>query len=155
VSTGSEVRDAGFDELDPRTLYGILALRSDVFVVEQNCPYLDPDGRDLEPGARQLWIEHGGVVIATLRLLFGDGTARIGRVATARSARGRGLAALLVRRAIELAGEREVVMGAQSYLETWYGGLGFVRDGADYDEDGIPHLPMRLRRGSSSGPAPT
>jgi ElaA protein len=157
VSTDDPVRDAATDDLDARTLYGILALRSAVFVVEQNCVYLDPDGRDLEPTTRQLWIERDGAVLATLRLLLDGaaGPARIGRVATATSARGSGLAARLVRRAIELAGDREVVMGAQSYLEQWYGALGFVRDGPDYDEDGIPHLPMRLRRGSSSGPAPT
>jgi ElaA protein len=158
VSTDDEVRDAATEDLDARTLYGILALRSAVFVVEQNCVYLDPDGRDLEPSARQLWIERDGVVAATLRLLLdreNAGPARIGRVATAMDARGHGLAARLVRRAIELAGNREVVMGAQAYLENWYAGLGFVRDGDDYDEDGIPHLPMRLRRGSSSGPGPT
>ena len=56
-------------DLDPATLYRILALRSDVFVVEQDCVYPDPDGRDLEPDARQLWIERDGAVVATLRLL--------------------------------------------------------------------------------------
>jgi ElaA protein len=54
-----------------------------------------------------------------------------------------------------LSGEREVVLGAQSYLETWYAEFGFVRDGDDYLDDGIPHLPMRLRRGSASAPSPT
>jgi ElaA protein len=51
-----------------------------------------------------------------------------------------------MRRALELAGEREVVLGAQSYLAEWYAGFGFVRDGEDYVEDGIPHVPMRLAR---------
>jgi hypothetical protein len=46
-----EVQDAATDALDARTLYGILALRAAVFVVEQDCVYLDPDGRDLEPGS--------------------------------------------------------------------------------------------------------
>jgi ElaA protein len=155
VSSDDEIHDAAFDDLRPRTLYEVLALRSDVFVVEQDCPYLDPDGRDLEPGARQLWVEQDGAVVATLRLLVNDRTARIGRVATARSARGQGLAGRLMMRALQLAGDREVVLGAQAYLEQWYGGFGFVRDGDDYVEDGIPHLPMRLRRGSSSGPGPT
>jgi ElaA protein len=155
VSIDSEIHDAAFDDLPPRTLYAILALRSDVFVVEQDCPYLDPDGRDLEAGARQLWVERDGAVVATLRLLSADGTLRIGRVATARSARGQGLAGRLMKRALQLAGDREVVLGAQAYLEKWYGGFGFVRDGDDYVEDGIPHLPMRLRRGSSYGPVPT
>lgn len=142
-----DVRDAPVADIGPETLYRILALRSDVFVVEQDCVYLDLDGRDLEPGARQFWIEQDGSVLATLRLLRDpDGTARIGRVATARSARGSGLAAALMRRALEFAPDGDVVLGAQTYLEKWYGRFGFVRDGADYDEDGIPHLPMRLVR---------
>jgi ElaA protein len=156
VSTDVRVHDAGIDDLEPRTLYEILALRSDVFVVEQDCPYLDPDGRDLEPGARQLWIEHDGAVVATLRLLeTAAGAARIGRVATARNARGQGLAKQLMGRALQLCRGRDVVLNAQSYLEQWYVDLGFVRDGDDYLEDGIPHLPMRLRRESSSAPGPT
>jgi ElaA protein len=138
-----DVRLSAAADLDPVTLYRILALRSDVFVVEQDCAYLDPDGRDLEPEALQLWIERDGNVLATLRLLLDDpGTVRIGRVATARAARGGGLAALLMRRALELAGERTVVLGAQAYLAEWYARFGFVRDGADYLEDGILHVPM-------------
>ena len=89
-----DVHDALLVDLDPVTLYRILALRSAVFVVEQNCVYLDPDDRDLEPDARQLWIERDATVVATLRLLHdADGTVRLGRVATAPSARGSGLAA--------------------------------------------------------------
>lgn len=142
-----DVRDAATADLDARTLYGILALRAAVFVVEQNCVYLDPDGRDLEPGARQLWIERDGTVAATLRLLRDpDGSARIGRVATAATARRAGLAEALMRRALELVPAGDVRLGAQSYLEGWYARFGFVRDGDDYLEDGIPHLPMRLRR---------
>jgi ElaA protein len=148
-----DVRAALLTELDAATLYGILALRSAVFVLEQDCVYLDPDGRDLEPTARQLWIERDGSVVATLRMLDDeDGAVRIGRVATARHARGDGLAVDLMRRALELAGDREVVLGAQAYLAGWYGRLGFVRDGADYVEDGIAHLPMRLKREPSAEP---
>jgi ElaA protein len=142
-----DVRDAPTAELDVRTLYRILALRAAVFVVEQNCVYLDLDGRDLEPTSRQLWIERDGAVVATLRILQNpDGETRIGRVATAPSARRSGLAGALMRRALELRPTGEVTLGAQAYLADWYGRFGFVRDGADYLEDGIPHLPMRLRR---------
>ncbi len=132
-------------ELDPATLYRILQLRTDVFVVEQNCVYADLDGRDLEPDARQLWIAApSGAVLATLRLLTDpNGDARIGRVVTAASARGERLAAALMQRAIELAGARPIVLAAQSYLEAWYAGFGFARDGAEFVEDGIPHVPMR------------
>jgi ElaA protein len=142
------VLDATTGELDAATLYRILQLRTDVFVVEQECPYPELDGRDLEPDARQLWIERDGEIAATLRLLRDpDGTARIGRVATARSARGAGLAAQLMDRALELAGPGEVVLDAQSYLEQWYARFGFVRDGAEYLEDGIAHVPMRRSAG--------
>ena len=142
-----DIQDASLAELDPATLYRVLALRSEVFVLEQDCVYLDLDGRDLEPTARQLWVERGGEVVATLRLLVDDErTRRIGRVATAKTARGTGLAAQLMRRALELCEGFDVVLDAQAYLYEWYARFGFVRDGADFVEDGIPHVPMRLAR---------
>ncbi|HEU5266143.1 MAG TPA: GNAT family N-acetyltransferase [Jatrophihabitans sp.] len=141
---GTEVHDAAVAELDAATLYAILALRAEVFVVEQQCVYLDPDGRDLEPSARQLWVTRDGAVIGTLRLLVDpDGAVRIGRVSTRRDARGSGIAAALVARALQLAGARDVVLDAQTYLFDWYARFGFVRAGADFLDDGIPHVPMR------------
>jgi ElaA protein len=143
----TSVHDAALVEIDPVTLYRILALRSAVFVVEQQCPYPDADGRDLEPEARQVWVDRDGDVVATLRLVAdADGSVRVGRVSTAANARGSGLAAALMRRALELAGPRTVVLDAQSYLADWYGRLGFVRDGEEFLEDGIPHVPMRRER---------
>jgi len=142
---GPAVRHARLAGIDPVTLYRLLALRSAVFVLEQDCAYLDLDGRDAEPDAVQLWIDgDDGAVLATARLLTApDGSARIGRVATARHARGTGLAAGLVLRAVELAGGRDVVLDAQAHLHDWYARLGFVRDGAEFVEDGIAHIPMR------------
>jgi ElaA protein len=142
-----EVRDAALAEVDPATLYRILALRSAVFVVEQSCVYLDLDGRDLEASARQLWIEGpSGDVLATLRLLVdADGQYRIGRVATAPGARSRGLAARLMDRALEIVGGGPVVLGAQTYLVDWYARFGFAPSGVEYLEDGIPHTPMTRR----------
>jgi ElaA protein len=121
-----------------------------VFVVEQQCPYLDLDGRDIEPATQHLWIEESGEVVATLRLLRdGDGTRRIGRVATAPPARGRGLAGMLMRRAMELCAAEDpaatLELHAQSHLADWYAGFGFVRTGEEYVDDGIPHTVMRLR----------
>ncbi|MEO6887004.1 MAG: GNAT family N-acetyltransferase [Jatrophihabitantaceae bacterium] len=151
------IRDSAIAHLDPGTLYRILRLRVDVFVVEQNCPYPELDGRDLEPDARQLWVERSGEVVATLRLLrdlvlatpggtgHGAGVVRIGRVATAPAARGQGLATELIRRAIELAGTFEIVLDAQAHLQDWYASFGFARDGQEYLEDGIAHVPMRRR----------
>jgi ElaA protein len=134
-------------QMDPGTLYRVLKLRVDVFVVEQRCPYPELDGRDLEPGTRQLWVERDGEVLVTLRLLTESGRqARIGRVATAPAARSQGLARRLMLRALELAGDQDVVLDAQTYLEAWYTQFGFGRVGPDYVEDGIPHVPMRLVR---------
>lgn len=142
-----EVRHGRFGELDAATAYRILALRSAVFVVEQECVYIDLDGRDLEPDAVQLWIERAGDVIATLRLLRDEnGEFRIGRVATAPSARGGGLAERLMRAALELCGGEAVVLNAQAYLANWYARLGFAVDGEEFLDDGIPHVPMRLVR---------
>jgi ElaA protein len=138
------VRSAGVDDLDVRTLHAILRLRVDVFVVEQTCPYPEIDGRDVEAATVQWWWEEDGEVLACLRVLREpDGGARIGRVATAVRARGRGLAATLIRAALAGLGD-DVVLGAQSHLVDWYRRLGFVPDGEEYDEDGIPHTPMRL-----------
>jgi ElaA protein len=138
------LHDAPVTQIDAPTLYRILALRVDVFVVEQNCVYPELDGRDLEPTTRLVWAERDSTVVATLRLLVNeDGTGRIGRVATAVSARGQGIAAQLVTRAIELAGGHEVILHAQAHLADWYARFGFVRDGADFIDDGIPHTPMR------------
>ncbi|MCW2495475.1 GNAT family N-acetyltransferase [Jatrophihabitans sp.] len=138
------VYDAPLAEIDPVTLYKILRLRSDVFVVEQECVYLDLDGRDLEPSARQVWAEEDDEVLAGLRLLVdADGSARIGRVVTAPSARGAGHAAALMQRALELSVGVPVVLEAQSHLAGWYARFGFEVSGPDYVEDGIPHTPMR------------
>ncbi len=141
----TQLHEARFADLTPGQLYGILRLRVDVFVVEQNCPYPELDGRDTEPGTVHLWAaDDDGTVLATIRVLENGADRAIGRVATAVPARGRGLSAQLVRRGIELCGGRTVDIGAQAYLEGWYERFGFRRSGPDYVEDGIPHLPMRL-----------
>ncbi|MGG5260556.1 GNAT family N-acetyltransferase [Phycicoccus avicenniae] len=143
----STVRSAPTLELTPEVLYALMRLRQDVFVLEQECLYPDLDGRDLEPGTVQWWAEDGsGEVVATLRALDDGGdVVRIGRVATAREARGAGIARELVV-AVLAATRGPVVLDAQSHLEHWYARLGFARDGAEFLDDGIPHVPMRLAR---------
>jgi ElaA protein len=141
------VHAAAFDELDPLTLYRLLQLRVAVFVVEQACPYPELDGRDLEPATVHLWVERDGEPEAYLRILQeADGTARIGRVVTARERRGVGLAAGLMRHALTLTEPAAVVLNAQSYLTGWYEDLGFEVDGPEFMDDGILHTPMRLAR---------
>jgi len=138
-----DVQVAAFAELPADTAYRLWALRSEVFIVEQDCPYLDLDGRDAEPSTRHLWVERGGEPVATLRLLDEGAHLRIGRVATRAAHRGAGLAAALVEAALALAGERAVVLDAQSHLVDWYTGFGFEPSGRGFVEDGIPHTPMR------------
>jgi len=133
-----------FDELSAAQLYKLLAMRQRVFVVEQNCAYLDADGVD--PASRHLWAEAAdGAVCAYVRIVpaalkFAE--VSIGRVITAPEARGMGLGRELMRRAIEACGAVPIRIGAQAHLEKFYGELAFVRASDVYDEDGIPHIEM-------------
>ncbi len=142
------VRSACFAELRPDALYGILRLRSEVFVVEQGCVYLDADGRDCDPSTVHWWIEDpatGAGVVACARLVRErDGGSRVGRVVTRASHRRRGLAGSVVDAALRVA-PRPVTVHAQAHLEGWYARrFGFVREGDEFLEDGIPHVPMVL-----------
>ncbi|MGV9712406.1 GNAT family N-acetyltransferase [Gordonia sp. NPDC003424] len=147
---GEQLHHSRSVDLDAATLYRILRLRVDVFVVEQACPYPELDGRDLEPQTRQYWIDDADDrVLATLRVLVdppaGDGSPlfRIGRVCTERSRRGQGLTARLMTAALAEIGSAPCVIEAQAYLKEMYGKFGFVPDGEEYLEDGIPHVTMR------------
>ena len=140
-------------ELDREELYGLLALRTAVFVVEQNCPYQEVDDKDRR--AWHLFARDGaGEMLACLRVLEpqpGSGTAVIGRVATAARARGTGLGLELVRRGIQVAWERcrarRIRLEAQSYAQGFYEKAGFRRTQVpEFLEDGIPHVEMVLER---------
>jgi predicted GNAT family N-acyltransferase len=137
------LRRAAFAELTPFEVYGLCRLRVDVFVVEQQCAYPELDGRDLEPSTVHLWFEEDGQVVACIRVLDDGETRAIGRVATAAGFRGQGLSARLMEEGIALCAGRPITLGAQAYLEDWYGRFGFVTSGPGYVEDGIPHVPMR------------
>lgn len=131
-------------EITAAELYPLLRLRVDVFVVEQDCPYPDLDGLDLLDDTRQVWAHEDGEVLGTIRVLRADGTApAIGRVATSAAARGRGVAGALLEHGITLCRpDATIHLHAQAHLEDWYARFGFVRAGENYDEDGIPHVPM-------------
>jgi len=146
---------ARFDELTPRTLYEILALRQQVFVVEQNCPYLDADGRDHDSVHLCGWDEDR--LCAYLRVVapgkrFPEPS--IGRVVTDPSVRRQGLGREVMRRGLQWCGELypglPVRISAQRYLERFYAELGFRTDRAipPYDEDGIPHVEMVFHPGT-------
>lgn len=139
-----------FDELSLRQFHDVMALRQEVFVVEQQCPYLDADGKDLHA-----WhvigtpAGQGTPVAYARRLPVGvsyPGHASIGRVVTAPSERRTGSGRLLMAATLDhLAGllpGDPVKISAQSYLQRFYESFGFVVVGEGYLEDDIAHLPM-------------
>lgn len=132
-------------DLDAEDLYRLLRLRVDVFVVEQQCPYPELDGRDLEPSTRHFWIDSaGGHVLGYLRLLEEpDGTFRIGRVCTAEDARGTGLGRKLMHAVVAEVRSSPAMLSAQTYALDFYQSFGFVEDGERYVADGITHVDMR------------
>ncbi len=137
-----------FKELTVDELYKVLALRSDVFVVEQECIYNDIDGKDLK--STHMWIQENGKIVAYIRIVdkgVSYEEASIGRVVVAKEERGRGLAKKIVREGIkyitEGSSEKKITIGAQEYLKEFYQDLGFVEISDVYDEDGIPHLDMQ------------
>jgi ElaA protein len=139
--------DKAFAELTVDELYAITALRERVFVVEQNCAYLDADG--IDPKCRHLWAEEAGVLRAYARIVPAGVKYKeqaIGRVITAPEARGTGLGKELMQRAIAACASGPIRLGAQAHLERFYRELGFVPASEPYDEDGIPHVQM-LRAG--------
>jgi ElaA protein len=144
-------RWSSFADLGRDELYALLKLRADVFVVEQRCAYADIDGRD--PDARHLlvWTTGREDLAGCLRVFApGSGTSdvRIGRVATAAFARGRGLGRWMMSEALAESARRfgatGIELDAQVASEAFYGRLGFRRVSADFDEDGIMHCTMRF-----------
>ena len=136
-----------FEECSVHEMYELLRLRSEVFVVEQDCVYQDLD--DLDQQAIHLWKEDGGKAVACTRI-FPAGVcyqeASIGRVIVAENHRGGDLGVELMRRSEEvLFGLGEcgpIKIMAQSYLLNWYGKQGYVPFGDEFLEDGIPHTDM-------------
>lgn len=137
-----EIRVASFRDLDATTLYAILKLRVDVFVVEQNCPYPELDGRDLELGTRHVWLALGDEILAYLRILDDGDAERIGRVVTAPNARKDGHASRLMEHALTVIGARPSRLSAQAHLADFYARFGFTVAGPGFLEDDIPHVPM-------------
>ncbi|MBW8901255.1 MAG: GNAT family N-acetyltransferase [Massilia sp.] len=142
---------SSFADLAVADLYEMLALRQQVFVLEQTCLYPDIDG--LDPGAHHLlgWrtVDGKRELAATLRCLAPGAKydeMSLGRVATSPSVRGTGLGRELVAQGIACAEQlhpgHAIRIGAQAHLETFYAGFGFCTVSAPYDEDGIPHIDM-------------
>ncbi len=138
------MHSAPFAALDVFTLYALLRLRSDVFVVEQQCVYPELDGRDTEPETVHVWLtDPAGTVTAYLRVLTEqDGTARIGRVVTSPAHRGQGLAGRLLAEAVTIIGPRAAALNAQTTAVRVYERFGFTLAGPPFLDDGIEHVPM-------------
>lgn len=140
--TSIDVHVDRFEDLDARTAYLLWQLRESVFVVEQRCAYPELDGRDLEEGTWHVWVADEGAPVAYLRILDDDAHLRIGRVLVVGTHRGSGLSGTLMRIALDVIGDRPSRLDAQAPLAGWYGTFGYVVDGPEFLDDGIPHLPM-------------
>ena len=130
-------------------MYQILELRNEVFVVEQNCPYQDCDGKDIKAHHLTGW--DNDILVAYTRLL-GKGISypdavSIGRVATSPKVRRKNIGKQLMLNSIQkiydLYGRVPITIGAQLYLKRFYESFSFVQQGAVYSEDGIPHIIMK------------
>jgi ElaA protein len=142
-----------FNELTIDEFHDIVQLRINIFVVEQNCPYAELDGKDRK--AYHFFGQDGdGRIIAYTRI-FGPGDyyeqPAIGRVVVDHEHRGDGTGNALMKGTIEnmrkLFGDVEIKIGAQKYLVEFYGKLGFTSTGEEYVEDGIPHVHMIRKPG--------
>jgi len=137
-----------FNELSPLILYTIMKARSEVFVVEQNCVYLDADDKDLKAHHLVLWKNNE---LAAYTRLLPPGVSyeetSIGRVLTTSQFRNHGLGKTLMQESIKqcrtLYGNSAIVIGAQLYLKDFYESFGFIQEGEIYLEDNIPHIHMR------------
>lgn len=138
-----------FAELTPDELYAILRLRSEVFVVEQNCVFLDMDNKDQKSHHLMGW--RGSELVGYSRILRAGISyveSSIGRVVTSPAARRLGVGRELLNKSIgtvyTLYGKQPIRIGAQCYLIKFYESFGFVQKGEIYLEDGIEHIEMLL-----------
>jgi ElaA protein len=145
---GLEWHLTSFETLSVQELYDILKLRSEIFVVEQNCVYLDLDGKD--PFGLHLFGRFDGKIVAYCRL-FRPGisfdNASIGRVVVDTNYRDKKWGQELMQEAIASIkthfGESKITIGAQLYLKKFYENQGFVQTSEMYLEDDIPHIEMQ------------
>jgi len=138
-----------FDALTPGELYAILQLRSEVFVVEQNCIFQDMDNKDVFCHHLMCWEKE--TLMAYARIVpagISYAESSIGRIVSSPAARGMGIGKELIRQSISLCytlhGKGIIRIGAQYYLKGFYESFGFGQDSEIYLEDGIEHIEMLL-----------
>jgi ElaA protein len=136
-----------FQSLTVNELYDCLRLRSDIFVVEQECVFLDADNIDQK--CEHMMLLNNKEIVAYARIVppgVSYKEASIGRVVNSKQFRGKGYGKLLMNLAIlncqRLHPSHSIKIGAQFYLKSFYESFGFVSIGAAYDEDGIEHIHM-------------
>ncbi|ASQ47096.1 putative acyltransferase [Legionella clemsonensis] len=126
-------------------LYEILALRSEVFIVEQQCFYQDLDYKD-QDAAHLLMIEEGKLIAYARILSYDNRGMSFGRLVTATSHRGRGLGRQLMDTILSYLKThypfQPIIITAQNYLRPFYETYGFIAEGEPFDLDGIPHICM-------------
>ncbi|HRC33311.1 MAG TPA: GNAT family N-acetyltransferase [Bacteroidia bacterium] len=145
-------RTKKFDELTLDQLYAILKLRMEVFIVEQNCFYLDLD--DVDKVCLHLYATDSADNIAAYARAIPQGavykSSSFGRVVVHPQWRGTGLGKLLTKNVMEVIennfGTTEIKISAQSHLEKFYVSFGFVKCGDEYMDAGILHIPMTILR---------
>lgn len=136
-----------FDQLSVKELYGLLRLREQVFIIEQNCIYPDLDNKD-QKALHILGISNDEIISYSRIFKPGDyfNTASIGRVVTDKSFRNQKVGYTLMQKSItaveQYFGETTITISAQQYLTGFYESLGFVQVGEGYLEDDIPHIRM-------------
>jgi ElaA protein len=138
-----------FENLPPHTLFAIMRGRVDVFVVEQNCPYPELDDVDIFKTTQHIYTLDNMQLMSYARCYEkNDQYSAIGRVLVNDQHRGKGIANKLIGKAIACCTlhwpERDIVIGAQTYLLDFYRSFGFKCIGEAYLEDGIPHQDMLL-----------
>jgi ElaA protein len=141
-----------FIQLTIKELHDLFALRSEVFVVEQNCVYQDIDGKDPK-GIHILGLDNKEKIAAYARVLpKGESYSSyvsIGRLVVSKIHRGKNYGHDLVKKGIEEAIKLDVTssikISAQAHLVSFYNSHGFIEDGEGYLEDGIPHIAMTFK----------
>ena len=140
-----EIKVARFQELSNIELYQLLQLRTEVFVVEQDCVYQDMDDKDFESLHVVLLLDNG--IAAYTRIYESSKASHIGRVVVKRENRKNDLGKLIMKESIDYCesvyGSQDIIISAQLYLLKFYSELGFKSEGDIYLEDGIKHIQMR------------
>ena len=142
-----EIITKKYNELTLDELYGILKIRNEVFVIEQNCPYLDIDGKDMV--AYHVFARDNDGICACLRVMADDsesGQALIGRVVTTkrRTGLGRQIMEEGIRTACNIFHTKRIRIEAQVQARGFYEKVGFVQSSEEFMLDGIPHIQMRF-----------